>query len=218
MTLAPYPQPGWYPDPSGNGGRRYWDGLRWGPTAPPPRQPLEINWQWTALIAVLILCPGSCLYFVAASLTSHHKRQSSAQHVEYAAPAPAPPARIGKEVRDGAFAFVVTKVSRSRVAGNPRNKVMHQKAEGEYLNVHLRVTNRSDRPETYLATVQKLRAGDRQYTADEQASIWNHSASVQIQPGKSVDVIASFDVPVGTPAGVIELHEAPMSMGAAVQL
>jgi hypothetical protein len=26
------PPPGWYPDPSGAGGQRYWDGTRWGPT------------------------------------------------------------------------------------------------------------------------------------------------------------------------------------------
>jgi hypothetical protein len=28
------PLPGWYPDPSGNPGQRYWDGQQWGPTAP----------------------------------------------------------------------------------------------------------------------------------------------------------------------------------------
>ncbi|WNG89547.1 DUF2510 domain-containing protein [Mycobacterium sp. ITM-2016-00317] len=31
--------PGWYPDPSGNGGQRYFDGTAWGPTAPPPPTP-----------------------------------------------------------------------------------------------------------------------------------------------------------------------------------
>ena len=28
--------PGWYPDPSGDGTQRYWDGNAWGPSAPPP--------------------------------------------------------------------------------------------------------------------------------------------------------------------------------------
>jgi hypothetical protein len=28
------PLPGWYPDPSGAAGQRYWDGVEWGPTAP----------------------------------------------------------------------------------------------------------------------------------------------------------------------------------------
>ncbi len=27
------PPPGWYPDPSGARGQRYWDGARWDPTA-----------------------------------------------------------------------------------------------------------------------------------------------------------------------------------------
>lgn len=31
--------PGWYPDPSGNGGQRYFDGTNWGPAAPPPSRP-----------------------------------------------------------------------------------------------------------------------------------------------------------------------------------
>jgi hypothetical protein len=31
--------PGWYPDPSGDGTQRYWDGNAWGPSAPPPSAP-----------------------------------------------------------------------------------------------------------------------------------------------------------------------------------
>ncbi|AHG24354.1 hypothetical protein SEA_JAMIE19_32 [Mycobacterium phage Jamie19] len=37
MALAPLPPPGWYPDPAGHGGQRYWDGQRWtGHQAAPP--------------------------------------------------------------------------------------------------------------------------------------------------------------------------------------
>jgi hypothetical protein len=32
----PVPQPGWYPDPSGAGGQRYFDGAKWTAYAPPP--------------------------------------------------------------------------------------------------------------------------------------------------------------------------------------
>lgn len=31
--------PGWYPDPSGAPGQRYFDGVNWGPVAPPPITP-----------------------------------------------------------------------------------------------------------------------------------------------------------------------------------
>jgi hypothetical protein len=33
---APAPQPGWYPDPSGGPGQRYFDGQQWTIIAPPP--------------------------------------------------------------------------------------------------------------------------------------------------------------------------------------
>jgi threonine/homoserine/homoserine lactone efflux protein len=33
---APAPQPGWYPDPSGGPGQRYFDGHQWTISAPPP--------------------------------------------------------------------------------------------------------------------------------------------------------------------------------------
>jgi uncharacterized RDD family membrane protein YckC len=46
MTGATSP-PNWYPDPSGGGGQRYWDGARWTehyvPPAPPPFAPY-VNW------------------------------------------------------------------------------------------------------------------------------------------------------------------------------
>jgi threonine/homoserine/homoserine lactone efflux protein len=41
---APAPLPGWYPDPSGAPGQRYWDGQQWTAVPPPPvQQPIVIN-------------------------------------------------------------------------------------------------------------------------------------------------------------------------------
>jgi hypothetical protein len=34
MTTPPAPPPGWYPDPAGGVGRRYWDGTAWSAVAP----------------------------------------------------------------------------------------------------------------------------------------------------------------------------------------
>ena len=37
----PAPPAGWYPDPSGTPGPRYWDGARWTQVPPPPPAPLQ---------------------------------------------------------------------------------------------------------------------------------------------------------------------------------
>jgi hypothetical protein len=39
VMTQPLPLPGWYPDPSGVPGQRYWDGQKWGPKAPAQQQP-----------------------------------------------------------------------------------------------------------------------------------------------------------------------------------
>ena len=44
MTTPPAPLPGWYPDPFGAQGQRYWDGQQWTQVPPPPpQQPVVIN-------------------------------------------------------------------------------------------------------------------------------------------------------------------------------
>lgn len=48
------PTPGWYPDPSGAPGSRYWDGSAW---APPPsaRQPNRRGWLIAAVCALVLI-------------------------------------------------------------------------------------------------------------------------------------------------------------------
>ena len=51
--------PGWYPDPSGDGNQRYWDGNAWGPVAPPPgappTPPKKSGWLKPLLIMSILL-------------------------------------------------------------------------------------------------------------------------------------------------------------------
>jgi|GEM_PF-3367939 len=85
--MAHTPAPGWYDDPSGSGGQRWWDGQRWGveqrlavppapmppppppppaagrpsgeaPAANPPRRPHALWWGLFGLAAVLSLAAG----------------------------------------------------------------------------------------------------------------------------------------------------------------
>lgn len=69
MTTA---APGWYPDPSGNGGQRWWDGNAWGDTAQPAytaaslRAPegAKTDTPWIWLIIVLPLLTFIPLFFI----------------------------------------------------------------------------------------------------------------------------------------------------------
>lgn len=62
--------PGWYPDPSGGGGRRYWDGYRWTTSTTPPTQPPTSNTTlWIVLTAVIVpgVILGSCSLITASN-------------------------------------------------------------------------------------------------------------------------------------------------------
>ena len=110
-------------------------------------------------------------------------------------------------MRDGKFAFVVTSIDRSKRGGDPSNGFMQETAQGEYLNVHMTVSNVGDRSQTFFATNQKLMTGGRQFEADTMVSVWDGSTNVDINPGNSINATASFDIPAGTPPGTIELHD-----------
>ena len=65
-------QPGWYPDPAGGPGKRYWDGQQWGEeilTASPPARPPEPvkngnAFLWAggllSIVVLVALVGGSC--------------------------------------------------------------------------------------------------------------------------------------------------------------
>jgi Protein of unknown function (DUF2510) len=73
-TQPPPPAPGWYPDPAGGPGKRWWDGTTWGPFAPPPQPARRKNNSTPALlILVLLLCCGGCGAFALfGAATRHH--------------------------------------------------------------------------------------------------------------------------------------------------
>jgi hypothetical protein len=89
MTAPPPPPtpPGWYPDPTGVGGRRYWDGSAWGPAAssPPPQPastPLE-NWsrlagKTKAIIGGVVVAVILLVTLVFASIEIKEQKQKCA--------------------------------------------------------------------------------------------------------------------------------------------
>jgi hypothetical protein len=218
MTQPP-PNAGWYPDPSGKG-QRYWDGSNWGPAAPtdtPTSAPAKKKrrWPWIAAVVVVLL-------IIIGSVGSKNEKTSSttAGSGSAVAVAPSTAAGIGQEVRDGKFAFIVTSVDSSDVAGDLSNEFERVQAQGRFVNVHLTVANTGDRSQTFSAADQKLTVGGKQFSPNNEAAVWTHSLNVDINPGNSIPAVVSFDVPTGsaTEGGTLELHDSGLSGGVTVTL
>lgn len=125
-------------------------------------------------------------------------------------------APAGSEVRDGKFAFVVTEVEPpvESVGGDYLSKT----AQGEFILVHIDVTNTGDQPQSYFGSNQKLiDAQGREFTNDTEAEIYvNDDVYTDINPGNKFSVILVFDVPVGTQAAALEFHDSMFSGGVRV--
>ncbi|AMT71994.1 DUF4352 domain-containing protein [Mycobacteroides abscessus subsp. massiliense] len=219
--------PGWYPDPSGAPGQRYFDGTNWTNTPPPPPVPApkkSRKWPWIVGAVVLVLFviglaggkkddekPASA----SSAASAPRAGGSGAGTADKAAPG------VGSEVRDGKFAFVVDKVDIGKsVVGRDDNQFMQKKAQGEWAVLSMTVTNISDKPQTFFAENQKLIAGGKTFSADSTASMYigNDALMAEINPGNKIDVQVAFDVPVGTEPDQVKLHDSAFSGGVAVDL
>lgn len=105
--------PGWYPDPLGGQGARYWDGTQWDgaiqpdpqefPESPPPVEKPRRNWPvWVGLAATAAIAVGSAA-FVMTRTTSDAPTATpattSAPTTTEAIPTPAPAAAVAAEVK-----------------------------------------------------------------------------------------------------------------------
>ncbi|PPJ06387.1 DUF4352 domain-containing protein [Nocardia cyriacigeorgica] len=194
----------------------------------PPKRKMPV-WPWILIGAVILLC-GGC--FGVVGIAANNSSDSDATFTSAANPEPGKPGESGKpagqdsdtapagaSVRDGKFEFTVTAVDPpiSTIGDNP---YMQKTAQGEYILVHVTVTNIGDRPQTYFSSNQKLFDDQgRRYENDTMAELnVNEHLSTPINPGNSVDVTIVFDVPVGTVPAALQLHDSMFSGGAKVAL
>ena len=114
----------------------------------------------------------------------------------------------------------MTAIDRSKTAGDPSNQVEIVTAQGEFVNVHLSVSNVGDQPQSFFASNQKLQIGANQFSANGTAAMWIGSMTVEINPGNSIQAVASFDVPPKASAGgmTITVHDSAYSGGAKISL
>lgn len=118
---------------------------------------------------------------------------------------------------DGALTFFVDAVEITTSVASAEFPV-DKTAVGEYVVVHMTVTNTSDEPTTFLGTFQKLKADGTVYSIDDEATFYAGGALAELNPGDEVDVAVVFDVPPGTDPEAIELHSDPMGSGVEVPL
>jgi hypothetical protein len=130
----------------------------------------------------------------------------------------APPISGTGQATDGSFTFVVTGVESAPTVTDPTNAYVSKTAQGEYVIVHLTVMNTGQAGQTYLSTLQKLKAGANTYGPDDEASFYLGHAVEEVNPGNQLDTSVAFDVPPGTVPDFVELHESPLSSGAQVSL
>lgn len=133
----------------------------------------------------------------------------------------AAPARIGQEVRDGKFAFTVTKVETG--VNQVGSGFTRKTAQGQYVLVHVTVQNIGTEAQLFSDTNQKLIDDQgRRFDADTDTAVLALPQSEaflnNINPGNSVQGILLFDVPKDAKITEIELHDSMFSAGVRVSL
>ncbi|MEU8055226.1 DUF4352 domain-containing protein [Microbispora bryophytorum] len=128
---------------------------------------------------------------------------------------------LGDVVKDGKFAFKVTKVEKGLPQVGEGFTV--SKAQGQYVLIHLTVKNIGDEAQMFSDSAQKLiDAKGRTFDADSGAAALGLTDSNaflnNINPGNAVNGILLFDVPKDIKLKAVELHDSIFSDGVTVSL
>ncbi|HEY0217488.1 MAG TPA: DUF4352 domain-containing protein [Cellulomonas sp.] len=139
---------------------------------------------------------------------------------EPAAEEPAALPAIGETVADGSFEFVVTQVEPG--VARVGDDILGQDAQGQFVLVHLTVTNIGTEAQYFLGGSQKLLdTQGRTHSSDLTAEIYlgdTNGFVNQINPGNQVEGVVVYDVPADAVPASIELHDSPFSGGVTVAL
>ena len=129
-------------------------------------------------------------------------------------------APASEAVRDGTMEFVVNNVKRTQTVVNPADSSASAKAQGEFIIIDMTVRNISNDVQTYFTGNQKLIAGGKHYgdSIDAELYLPNSELTSQINPGSMIDTAVAFDVPPGTVADALEVHDFAFSPGATVPI
>lgn len=127
---------------------------------------------------------------------------------------------VGDTVRDGKFEFTVTKIEDG--VQEIGNEFLSEKAQGQFVLVHMTVENIGDEAQYFDGDSQELVDTEgRTHSADTAAAIYlddSNSFLNEINPGNAVDGIVVFDLPKQATPASLELHDSMFSGGVQVAL
>ncbi len=203
------------------------------PLRPPQKKQSPVLWVVLGVVLAPILLCGGCFGIVAISssgnsddTTTTRRPTATLAAPANESPAPAAPAApsskyapVGSAVRDGKFEFVVTGVD-APVTTIGADSFWEATARGEFIVVHVNVTNVGNEARGFFGVNQKL-IDDK---GREFESNWgagqalNDDIDGTLNPGLTVSAAIAFDVPPGTVPAAAELHDSMFSGGAKVAL
>ena len=127
---------------------------------------------------------------------------------------------FGTEVRDGKFAFVLTDMESGLSTIGRESSMFSEKAEGQFVVVHVDVTNISKQPQYYSSLNQVLVDDQgREFTNDSSAEFsldGDDEGDGDLNPGITRSTRVVFDIPIGAVPVALEVHDSMFSNGARV--
>ncbi len=189
---------------------------------PPPRKKTPV-WPWLVVAVFIVIAFPSCL--VAENNDANEpKPATSPTRVAPAAGAePTSPrstvAPAGSPVRDGQFEFRVTAVDPPTPSVGTGSREV--RAKGDFLVIHVDITNTGNQPRSYFDDNQKLIDDQgREFANDSTAArrLDTETSEYDLNPGFTISVKIVFDVPPGTAPAAIEFHDSMWSDGVKVAL
>ena len=195
---TPNPQPRVYPTYASHP----YPGFR--PQSPGPSPKETPTWQWVVLSCGLTLLVVAAIAAYVALFVFDDTGPGGSRNVQTA--------QIGKEVRDGKFAFTLKEVKTAESAGGVD-------ALGKFVIVTLAVKNTGKAPHSYDASAQKLVDGEGKRYPASAVDLENQEFD-GLNPGLEIEVKLAFDVPENMTVdnARLELHDFFLSDGAELHL
>src|SRR5690625_840634 len=127
---------------------------------------------------------------------------------------------MGEVAQDGKFEFVVTEVETG--VEQVGSEYLNETAQGQFVLVHLEVTNVGDKAQTLYDSSQHLIDTDgREHSADSSAGIYiedNKVLLTEITPGNTLSGVLVFDIPADATPASVDLHDSMFSGGVTISL